>query len=150
MKPTTARFRSLLLFSGLFNIALASPLTTPWTLGPYVTLLSNVNQALGLGGTLSVPEAGAPLLLANTAGIDLVLIGVLVLYAARDPEGRSFIALANAVGRTLFAGIVAYHVLAHDVARLVLVIGGIDVAISLGFVHFLRELARASPHPRSA
>lgn len=132
--------RRLLTFAGVFNILLASPLVVPCLIGPYLGALSSVNALLALGGKpLEVPAAGAPALLANTAGIDLVLIGVLVIYAALDPRRRSFIVVANAAGRLLFALVVAYYVLRFDVARLVLGIAGIDVALGLAFLYLLRR-----------
>lgn len=110
--------RRLLWLSGGFNVTLAAPLALPWTL----------------------PAPGGPALLANTAGIDLVLIGLFVLYAARDPSRRRFIVAANAVGRLAFAAVVGYQVLTADVARIVLLIGGIDVVIALGFARLLTRL----------
>lgn len=140
-----AALRRLLWFSGGFNVTLAAPLALPWTLGPYLRALSACNAWLGLGGRpLEVPAPGGPALLANTAGIDLVLIGLFVLYAARDPSRRRFIVAANAVGRLAFAGVVGYHVLTADVARIVLLIGGIDVLIALGFARLLTRLPEPS------
>jgi hypothetical protein len=141
-------FRRLLLFAGLFNVSLAFPLAVPPLLGPYLGALSALNVALGLGGeALQIPAPGAPAMLANTAGIDLVLIGSLVLYAARDPERRRFIVLANAAGRLVFALLVAYYVLVLDVAKIVLIIGGIDVALGVGFLYFLRHTASSTAAP---
>jgi ABC-type Fe3+-siderophore transport system permease subunit len=142
-------FRRLLIFSGSFNVLLAAPLAVPWLLGPYLRALSAFNAWLELGGRpVEAPAFGVPALLANTAGIDLVLIGAFVLYAARDPLRRRFIVGANAVGRLLFAVVIAYYVLALDVARIVVAIGSIDVAISLGFIYFLRRLPEPAPLPR--
>lgn len=136
-----AAFRRFLIFSGVFNISLAAPLMVPWLLGPYLRSLSVLNTWLGLGGRpLEAPAGGAPALLANTAGIDLVLIGVVVLYAAHDPARRRFLVCANAVGRLLFGLVVAYYVWALDVSRIVLAIGCVDVAVSLGLFAFLRRL----------
>jgi hypothetical protein len=144
----TAGFRRLLGFAGWFNVSLAFPLAVPPLLGPYLGALSALNVALGLGGeALQIPAPGAPAMLANTAGIDLVLIGSLVLYAARDPERRRFIVLANAAGRLVFALLVAYYVLVLDVAKIVLIIGGIDVALGVGFLYFLRHTASSTAAP---
>ncbi|MBI5295331.1 MAG: hypothetical protein HY869_07630 [Chloroflexi bacterium] len=144
MKQTTHQFSKLLFFSGAFNIVLALPLAFPILHAKYLRFLWAVNQFLALGGREIVPPSeGIPALLINTAGIDLVLIGVIVLYAGFDPLRRRFIPLANAVGRTLFAAVIGYYVLAQDVARLVLVIGGIDVIISIGFAYYLIRLGNA-------
>ena len=146
MNANLKPLRRLLLFAGFFNISLAFPLAVPWLIGPYLGALSSLDATLGLGGKpLEVPAPGAPALLANTAGIDLVLIGVLVLYAAFDPARRTFIVVANAAGRLLFALVVAYYVVAFDVARIVLAIAGIDVAIGIGFVTLLLPARGPTP-----
>jgi hypothetical protein len=69
-----------------------------------------------------------------------VLIGVFVLYSACDPLSRWFIPMANAVGRTMFAGVILYYVMVHDIARIVLLIGIVDVFISGAFVYCLVAL----------
>ncbi len=77
MKKTLKQFRKLLFFSGVFNIVLALPLVFPVVYEKYFHLLWTINQFFGLGGKeLIPPEEGINALLINTAGIDLVLIGV--------------------------------------------------------------------------
>ena len=84
-----------------------------------------------LGGVKpNLPRDGVSQLLINTAGIDLVLIGSIVLVSAIDPLKYSLLPLLNAVGRTLFAIIIVYYVIAYDIMRFVLTIGVIDVSIS--------------------
>ena len=138
MKQIINKFRKLLFFSGVFNIVLALPLVFPVLYEKYFRLLWTVNQFLALGGKeLIPPKEGIHALLINTAGIDLVLIGVIVFYSGFDPIKRRFIPFANAVGRIAFALIIIYYVMVMDIARLVLIIGGIDVAISVGFCYYL-------------
>ena len=128
MKKTLNQFRKLLFFSGVFNIALALPLVFPVVYEKYFRFLWMINQFFDLGGKeLIPPKEGINALLINTAGIDLVLIGVIVFYSGFDPIKRKFIPLANAIGRTFFALIIVYYILILNIARLLLVIGGIDV-----------------------
>jgi len=150
MKQTINQFRRLLFFSGAFNITLALPLAFPIVSERYLLFLWEVNRFFSLGGReIIYPKEGIASLFINTAGIDLVLIGVIVLYAGFDPLNRKFIPLANAVGRTLFAAVIVYYVIALDIARLVLVIGGMDVAISIGFVYYLVKLKKLAQSQRS-
>lgn len=147
-----ATFGRLLWFSGLFNIVLAAPLALPWTIGPYLRVLSELDARLGLGGRpLEAPSGSLAALLGNTAGIDLVLIGIFVLYAARDPARRAFLVATNAVARLLFAGLLGYYVWASDVARVVLAIGAIDVALGVGLLFILlRSPRRDRTEPATA
>lgn len=116
----------------------------PGFTGRYFSFLWQINELLAMGGTLPVaPREGVNALLVNTAGIDLVLIGLIVVYAGFDPEKRLFIPVVNAIGRTVFAIIVIYYVLVFDVARIVLLLGGIDLLISAGFVYFVIRLKLA-------
>ncbi len=145
MDKTVKQFGKLLFFSGAFNIILAFPLIFPVIYEKYFQLLWATNQFLNLGGKqLIPPKEGINALLVNTAGIDLVLIGVIVFYSGFDPIRRKFIPLANAIGRTLFAVIIVYYCIVFNIARLVLVIGGIDVLISAGFCYYLIKLRKLS------
>ncbi len=138
---TIVHFRRLLLFSGAFNIVLAAPLIPPSVYEWYLEFLWKVNSLLGLGGVRPLPlTEGIYALFVNTAGIDLVLIGAIVLYSAFDPVKRIAIPALNAGGRTLFAGIVVYYCVSRDVMGLILVIGIIDVLISCGFMYFIVKL----------
>ena len=131
-------FKKLLIFSGLFNILLALPLIIPGFFKSYINVIYYLNELIRLGGVKPVlPEDGLSQLLINTAGIDLVLIGSIVLVSSIDPIKFRLIPLLNAIGRTLFAVIIVYYILVYDIIRFVLVIGIIDVLISIGFVYFL-------------
>lgn len=136
-------FSNLLFFSGAFNIALAAPLMIPGFTARYFAFLWALNEGVHLGGARPVaPLEGVNGLLVNTAGIDLVLIGVIVIYAGFSPATRLFIPLVNAIGRTVFACVVIYYVVAFDVARIVLVLGVIDLAISAGFFYYIVKIRR--------
>jgi hypothetical protein len=134
-------FKRLLVFSGLFNIVLAFPLIIPGFFKSYIYFIYHLNELIRLGGVAPVlPEDGLSQLLINTAGIDLVLIGSIVLVSAIDPVKFRLIPLFNAIGRTLFAGIIVYYIFAYDIVRFVLVVGIIDILISLGFIYFLIQI----------
>ena len=137
------RFRGFLIFSGLFNIVLATPLMLPELYGRYLLVFWKLNDLLGLRGVAPVmPFSPVGALLVNTAGIDLVLIGAIVLYAAQDPLSRRVIPALNAVGRTLFSGVILYYVIVYDIPRIVLLIGGIDLMISGVFAYFLYSIRK--------
>ena len=137
----TKRFRAFLIFSGLFNIVLAAPLMVPELYKYYLAFLWNLNGLLSLSGQEPVaPSGGVIALLINTAGIDLVLIGTFVIYAARDPLSRWFIPAANAVARSIFATVILYYVIVYDIARIVLLVGVLDVIISGVFAYYLFSL----------
>jgi hypothetical protein len=147
------RFRFFMVFSGLFNIVLAAPLMIPELYRDYIVVIWKLNGLLSLGGQEPVaPSGGVNALLINTAGIDLVLIGVFVLYAARDPLLRWFIPAANAAGRSVFFIVILYYVVVYDIARIVLLIGLVDVLISGVFGYYLFSLrsligAKIEPKP---
>ena len=134
-------FKKLILFSGLFNIIFAAPLILPFTFRRYLDLLSFLNSVLNFGGVpVSAVNDGIHALLINTAGIDLALIGSIVLYAYFDPENRIGILLLNAIGRTLFFFVIIYYCFEYDIARITLAFGVLDLFISSGFVFFYFRL----------
>lgn len=137
------QFRGILVFSGLFNIIFASPLLIPEISNYYLFFISSLNDALHLGGmAFSLPSNPVHSLLINTAGIDLVLIGVVVLICSSNPMKHRKIILANAIGRTIFFGVVLYYVIVHDLLRIVLVFGVIDLIISCLFLVYTQRMKR--------
>lgn len=109
----------------------------------YLQFLSGLNASMGFGGTpMVMPAHPAHELLINTAGIDLVLIGAMVLYAASDPERRQGIVLLNAIGRLLFAAIAAWYVLDAGLLPLVLLVALVDVVTGFVFLGYLSVLRR--------
>lgn len=138
---TVKNLKQLLLFSGLFNIIFASPLIFPELFEYYLFLFNYINAFLNLGGKpFTSPSNPIHSLLINTAGIDLVLVGAIILYASLDPTKRKGIILLNAIGRLLFAGIIIFYIAVHDVIRIVIFFGTIDVIISIGFLYFLKKV----------
>jgi len=147
-----ARFRLFLNFSGLSYIILAAPLMVPEFCRNYLAWLCRLNGFLSLGGEEPVvPSGGVLTLLINTAGIDFVLIGVFVIYTARNPVARWFIPAVNALGRSLFTGVIGHYVIVYDIARIVLLVGILDVSISalfLSCLFLLRTSVRAQDTAR--
>jgi len=138
---TLKQFRNLLRFSGIFNIVSAFLLIFPIVYEHYLLFFNDLNFALGLGGQpVSIPTNPLNALLINTAGIDLVLIGAIVLVVSRKPLKNRAIILLNGIGRLLFALIIAYYVFAADLIRIIVVFGLIDVIISIGFLYYLNKV----------
>lgn len=137
---TLTQFRRLLRFSGLFNITSASLLIIPVVYEYYLLFINDINFILGLDGqSVSIPINLLIALLINTAGIDLVLIGSIILFVSKNPLKNRTIILLNGIGRLMFAFIIAFYVFAADLIRIIIVFGLIDVAISIGFLYYLRK-----------
>jgi hypothetical protein len=141
MDNTIHRFSLLLRFSGVFNIVSAFMLIFPIAYEAYLKFFNYLNLALNLGGKpVTIPENPLHALFINTAGIDLVLIGVIVLVVSKNPLKNRKIILFNGLGRILFAFVILYYVLVADVIRIIMVFGVIDVFISIGFLIYLYKL----------
>ncbi len=137
---TLNQFKNLLKFSGTFNIVSAFLLIFPIIYEHYLLFFNKINFALGLGGqAVSIPTNPLNALLINTAGIDLVLIGAVILVVSKNPLKNRTIILLNGIGRLLFAIIIAYYVFAEDLIRIIIIFGLIDVIISIGFLYFLKK-----------
>jgi len=137
---TLNQFRNLLRFSAVFNIVSAFLLIIPVVYEYYLLFFNDINYALGLGGQpVSIPTNPLNALLINTAGIDLVLIGAIILVVSKNPLKNRTIILMNGIGRLLFALIIAYYVFAADLIRIIVAFGIIDVTISIGFLYYLKK-----------
>lgn len=137
--------KAFLVFSGLFNIVFAFPLIIPGLAEIYLNFMTALNAGLGFTG-LDYAYTVNPthLMLINTAGIDLVLIGSIVLYASMKPIERKGLLLLNSVGRTLFLIVIIYNILANDLITLFLIFGIIDLFISIVFVIIFARLTTYS------
>ncbi len=134
------RFKFLLRFSGIFNITAATMFIFPKLYEYYLSLFNRINHLIGWGGKdLSIPDDPFHALFINTAGIDLVLIGCIVLIASTNPLNviSRRIILANGIGRFLFTSFVCYYAIADGLMGIFVVFGVIDFMITSGFIYFL-------------
>jgi hypothetical protein len=140
---TLRNFKRLLVVSGAFNIIAAFLFIFPFTYKYYINFFNRFNDVLELGGKkITIPTDIFHALFINTAGIDLVLIGIIVLLVSKDPMNKinRKIILFNGLGRTLFALIITYYALVNELIRIFVAIGFIDVVITIGFIYYLCKL----------
>lgn len=136
------RFKLLLKFSGTFNIVAASLFIIPQIYECYLSFFNNLNASLCLGGrNITIPTDPFHALFINTAGIDLVLIGVIVLLISNAPLNKTnrAIILCNGIGRTLFSVIIIYYALYEQLINILVYIAMIDFLITFGFLYFLHK-----------
>lgn len=142
MEKSVIHFRRLLRFSGLFNITAAFLFIIPHVYESYLVFYNHFNTMLGLGGKdITIPTDFFHILFINTAGIDLVLIGVIVLLVSKDPLNKTnrLIILANGIGRSFFAMIIGYYSFTEDLIQIFVAIGILDFLITLGFLYYLNK-----------
>lgn len=142
MANSVIQFKRLLTFSGVFNIIGAFMFITPRFYESYLLFFNTLNPAIGLGGnSISIPQDIFHALFINTAGIDLVLIGIIVLFTAREPlhPTNRLIILCNGIARSIFAVIICYYTFCHGLIQVFLIIGGIDFLITIGFIYYLLQ-----------
>lgn len=148
MTDRVIQFKRLLRFSGAFNIIGAFLLIVPKIYESYLLFYNNLNALFGLGGNnITIPSDIFHTLFINTAGIDLVLIGVIVLIVSKNPLNKTnrLIILCNGIGRSVFALIIGYYAIRYGLIRIFVFIGIIDFIITLGFIYYLfrtKELAK--------
>lgn len=140
MTNTIIQFKRLLKFSGIFNIVGAFMFIIPHAYEAYLSFFNQLNTLIGLGGkNISIPTDIFHTLFINTAGIDLVLIGSIILLVSRNPLDRvnRSIILANGIGRSIFAVIITYYAINNGLIQILVVIGAIDFFITVGFIYYL-------------
>ena len=148
MTNRVIQFKRLLRFSGTFNIVVACLFIVPTIYESYLLFWNNLNTSLGLGGSnITIPSDIFHTLFINTAGIDLVLIGVIVLIVSSNPLNKTnrLIILCNGIGRSVFALIIGYYAIRYGLIRIFVFIGVLDFLITIGFLYYLfrtKELAK--------
>lgn len=140
---TLNQFKALLRFSGSFNIIAAGLFIFPVLFEHYLQFWNMLNSLCGFENALiTIPTDPFHALFINTAGIDLVLIGAIILYVSRDPIRNKGIIIMNAMGRTLFTILTVYYHITADLLFLFVIIGIVDLCISLGFIYFLWKMSK--------
>lgn len=140
MANRVIQFKRLLRFSGAFNIIGALLLIFPKVYESYLFFFNRLNSSLNLGGnSISIPSDIFHTLFINTAGLDLVLIGIIILLVSKDPLSRTnrFIILCNGIARSAFAVIIVYYAISQNLIRIFVIIGAIDCLITIGFIYYL-------------
>jgi hypothetical protein len=134
--------------AGWYSVVGGTPLALP-----FLDPISNARLAALTGTGAAAAPAGADpthLLLANTAGVLMVCMGLLLLYAARDLAHRAGIVALVALARLAFSALVLYHATGTDLASFWIVDAVIDTASSLALLALLERagLLRPVPAPR--
>lgn len=93
------------------------------------------------GKSISMPTDSFHELMINTAGVDLVLIGTILLLVSGDPlnpTNRKII-IANGIGRFIFFMLVGYYAFFHELIRIMIPFGIIDAIITITFFYLLNK-----------
>jgi hypothetical protein len=133
---TSGSFRVWVIVAGVYNILNSFAMMVPFLNKSYYRMLSGSSRMLGGADILPAADA-ANMLFVNTAGLVLVLVGAMLLYAARDLKNRSGIPLLNAVGRTVWAVLVIYYTFTQDLPRLFLTFAAIDIIVAAAFYYYV-------------
>jgi len=73
-------FQKWVFGAGILNVVAAFPLAMPFLYRPYYALFNSLNHEMGLGGMdLEPPVEGVNMLLINTAGLALALVGLMLI-----------------------------------------------------------------------
>ena len=131
-------FRKWVLGAGIFNIVAAFPLATPFLYKPYYSVFNYLNHALGLGGMdLEPPVEGINKLLVNTAGLALMLVGLILVYASTNLKEWIGIPFLNAIVRLVFSALLVYYLVTENISRILLSLAGIEVLIAGVFLYYI-------------
>jgi membrane-bound ClpP family serine protease len=106
---------------------------------------------LTLGGQhVKSPVDGVHALLINTAGLALVLVGLMLIYAAGNLKERMGIPVLNGIARLIFSVLLVYYLIAEDIARILLLLALIGIVIAGAFfyhVYRIKMIEKTSAKP---
>jgi len=129
----------LVRFAGWYSVIGGLPLALPFlhpTTNARLRALTDGAAASSLGG----PALDAThLLLANTAGLLMMFMGFLLLYAARGLAHRAGIVALVATARLLFSALVLYYLARTDLAAFWAIDAAIDTVCSLALLALLQR-----------
>jgi hypothetical protein len=126
----------------IYSIVVGLPLAAPGGVDFTYTALNRLNRLLALGGHwLERPNAPVDRIFIAAAGAAVTVLGVLLLWAARDVRARVAVAVADALHMIAFGLAVVWGVLFHHVARIVLPIGVADLTFGIAFLMLARRIS---------
>jgi membrane-bound ClpP family serine protease len=98
---------------------------------------------MGMGGMdLEPPVAGVNMLLINTAGLALALVGLMLIYASANLKARIGIPFLNAVILLIFSGLLVYYMIAENISRILVALAVVDIVIAGAFLYFILQFKR--------
>lgn len=128
----------ILIIAGSFTLVMSFPLAIPGVFTEYISTLWSLNLALGLGGREPfIPNDGAVLMIINHAGVELISLSVLIIYASFDPVARKFIIYLTMIGRSLFAVFAFYYTYKFDGMQLFYIVGITDIILMVVMLYAL-------------
>ncbi|ARU59018.1 hypothetical protein OLMES_5031 [Oleiphilus messinensis] len=132
------------LAGGVFNCLLALPLALPFTHEWYIGVMNNLNSLFNLNGHPWIaPTDGANMLIINTAGLALFLVGMSLIYAAKDIKARITIPLLNGFVRLAWAVIATYYIIAYELLEVLYCIVLADLIFCCAYSYYYFQLKRA-------
>ncbi len=129
----------LVRFAGWYSVIGGLPLALPFldpTTNVRLRALTDGASAVGRDAPALDPTH---LLLANTAGLLMMFMGLLLLYAARALRQRAGIVALVATARLLFSALVLYYLARTDLAAFWALDAVIDTVCSLALLGLLQR-----------
>ncbi len=143
-------FQKWVFGAGVFNVVAGFPLAMPFLYRSYYIIFNSLNHKIGLGGMdLEPPVEGINMLLINTAGLALALVGLMLIYASANLKTRIGIPFLNAVIWLIFSGLLVYYMIAEDISRILVSLAVIDIVIAIAFLYFIFQFKRTERTERT-
>ncbi|MHC4600035.1 MAG: hypothetical protein ACYS47_13615 [Planctomycetota bacterium] len=129
-------YQACAFIAGIIKIVLGVPLCIPTLEKRIFPLVNRLNEAFGLGGKeIAVSDRGIDLFLLHLSGVLLVALGAMLIWASRRPIARLKVPAILAVPNLLTAGLIVYHVVAHELFHSMFAFAGIDLAFAGVFLY---------------
>lgn len=130
---------------GIYNLVFGLSLSLPILYKQYFKTLQMLNKALRLGGDAGAPPKHAVNeFMVNLSGILLCVLGLNLLYAARDVTHRSALLAHNILGRIATVAVILYYLRAGNIARILVLFGSLDLLIGGVYAYYLTKLRGTS------
>lgn len=128
---------------GVFNCIVAFPLSIPFLLKWYINFFNTINSWLNLGGKNWIPPMdGTSMLFINTAGLALILVGMILIYSSYNVSERIMIPFLNGIVRLVWGITAIYYLIQYDIINIIYIIVGIDLLLALVYVYFFSVIRK--------
>lgn len=127
--------RWLLILGGVFNTVMGFVFFTDSFLQSFLELASRLEWQI-FSNSLSIPFPADPYhrMLIHGFGAAAMILGVTLIYSAREPACYLVFILIDGLGRVLFGSLMITYVLEYSLMKVILVFALLELAFALSYL----------------
>ena len=127
--------RLTLILGGLFNVMMGIIFLSTRLLKAFFSSAEQMEKVLFNSDiVLNFPADPLHLLLIHGFGAGVVILGVTLLYAVRNPRPLIPFIVIDGIGRLVFSGILFYYIWEFSLLKTLLLFGSLELALAIAYI----------------